>query len=741
MFVCAARRRICGRNVMATTSFPGAGFGGGLSPGIRVGGARYILKRLLGRGEISEVWLAQDVKNRREVTLKFLPAALLSDANLVEKFKEETERNFLLAHRHIAATYEFVRDHGAAAVAVEFVDGWSLATFKIDRPQQRYQVAEISSWIRQLCGALSFAHDQFGIVHCDLKPSNLILNAQYEIKVTDFGIARSIQIESAKRGLVLGGSGGIGFLSPQQVMGGEPSKADDIYSLGATIFDLLTGTPPFYKGEIVAQICGLKPPGMNERLRELKIEDVISPVWDDAVARCLAKNPTGRPQSAGEVLQLLERGELPEPVVPQAEPEPQPVVLETSSEPAEEAAPVAPVKKSRRTAALAACTVFILAAAFLIFAHRKGASPEKFVAAPQSGQPGSPDKNFAAGTGADGEIRCVTVQPDGKILLGGKFTSFNGQPISKIIRLNADGGVDAGFTPLNPPGAAVHAIALQADGKILAGGDSMQAGRPRRHVVRLNPDGTVEGRFGNKANYDHEVRAIVVQPDGKILVSGNFTQVLGQGQNRIVRLNSDGTPDNSFNIGDGATGIVSALTLQPDGKILAAGKITRFDGHPVTGVVRLLPGGGFDETFKSAGEKAEVFAVGVLPDGKILIGGNFSSFNGVAANRIARLNPDGTVDAGFNAGSGPDDDIIGLTVQPDGKIVIGGDFTHVEGTSRNRIARLEPDGRLDTNFDPGTGADNAVWRVALQADGQILIVGAFQNFDGAPGGGIARLKN
>jgi serine/threonine protein kinase len=326
------------RIVMAKSNFSsGGGFGEELSPGVRVGGARYVLKRMLGRGENSEVWLAQDVKAGKEVALKFLPAALLSDANVVERLKQEAQRNFLLVHPHIASTYEFMRNFSSVAIATEYVEGWSLATFKIDKPQQRYRVEEIEWWIRQLGAALDFAHNECGIIHRDLKPANLLVNAKDELKVTDFGIAASVRGECSRRGLA--GSGGLGFMSPQQVMGAEPSWLDDIYSLGATIFDLLTSTPPFYKGEIITQICGLKAPSMKERLRELGIaDDAISPVWEDAVAACLAKNPADRPQSVKEVLQLIERSELPKPVEPPVEiqTEVKPVATETAVEPAEE---------------------------------------------------------------------------------------------------------------------------------------------------------------------------------------------------------------------------------------------------------------------------------------------------------------------------------------------------------------------------------------------------------------------
>jgi uncharacterized delta-60 repeat protein len=747
---------------MASSNFsPGAG--GKLSSGDRVGGGHFLLKRLLGRGENSEVWLAQDIKNSRQVALKFLPPAFLSDANLIERLKQDAQRHRLLAHPNIAATYEFVRDHSSAAIAVEFVDGWSLATLKVDKLCRCYRVEEIERWIHQLCAALDFAHNEFGIVHSDLKPANLLLNAQEELKITDFALAQTVRTESSRRGLVKGIYGGLGFLSPQQVMGAEPSKLDDIYSLGATIFDLLTGMPPFYKGEVFAQICSLKPPSMTGRIKELEIQDdPISPVWEDTVARCLAKNPADRPQSAKEVLELLQRSEVPKPAEPQVKAEP--AIAKVVIEPPEKTAPVEVVKTKTETdnptdagfspevttvppkktglmiAAVATVAILVLAAglfASLVWKHGSSGKTTS-VAIKQAEQSGSLDKSFNPGTGADDEIRCVVVQPDGKILLGGKFTSFNGEPIKRIVRLNADGSVDESFAP-NPMGT-VHAIALQDDGKILIGGDGMQSKHGLRRVLRLNTDGSLDKSFKFAVNYNGEVRAILVQPDGKMLVSGNFTQIRGQSQNRMVRLNTDGTLDRSFNIGDGADGIVSGLALQPDGKILAFGKIVNFNNRSCGGVVRLMPDGSVDESFISAADKAEVFALNVLPDGKILLGGNFTSFNGVAANRIARLNPDGMVDAGFHPGAGPDKDIIGSAVQPDGKIIIGGDFTHVQGTACNHIARLDADGSLDKNFNPGTGADNAVWRLALQPDGKILIVGAFKNFDDASCGGVSRLE-
>src|SRR5438445_11087353 len=139
----------------------GSGLHGVLAVGARVGAARYILKRKLGKGECSEVWLARDIKREQEVALKFLPSALVQDPPTIEWLEQETRRSAQLAHPAIARVYEFVCDYQAAAFATEYVDGWPLAVLKVDRPERRYRIDEIIPWIRQLCAALEYAHHGF----------------------------------------------------------------------------------------------------------------------------------------------------------------------------------------------------------------------------------------------------------------------------------------------------------------------------------------------------------------------------------------------------------------------------------------------------------------------------------------------------------------------------------------------------------------------------------------------------
>jgi len=755
---------------MKDPSAPGANHVHGLSealvPGARVGGARYILRRVLGRGGMTAVWLARDVKLEQEVALKLLPAALLQDLNAVERLKNETRRNLQLAHPQIARTYDFIQDHQLAAIAMEYVDGWSLAAMRVDRARQRYRLEEVTPWVRQLCAALTYAHTETGILHLALKPANLMLNSREQLKLTDFGIARSLQGIAAPRDLNVAAAA-VGFMSPQQALGQKPSVLDDVYGLGATIYDLLTGTPPFYKGQVLAQVCDLKPSGMTERLFELAIEDSIPLVVEDTVALCLEKDPAKRPQSISQVLQLLERSEVPLPVsapkplvmAPQpVEPQipsppisgPPTVVAPPVESPPKVAEPTEapPLVKARPSAnrrtfimagLVAGAALGLLALTGVGFWFWAANHAGKGWAA-TAGSAGSLDTTFRPATNADQEIRVALQQPDGRILIGGMFTEFGDGPCRGIARLETDGSLDGSL------GATVQgdvfALALQQDGKIILGGSFTEAnGQPCRRIARISPDGTLDESFTAKAGVNHEVRTLVVQPDGKILAGGHFDAVSGHRQNHVARFNADGTRDGTFNPGRGAAGIVWSLALQADAKILVAGDFTSFDQKPWGRLVRLNPSGRADTSFApGSGADAQIFAVAVQPDGKIVIGGDFTRFNLVERNRIARLNPDGSLDNTFTPGAGPNTGIRCLSLQPDGKLLIGGVFTSVNGVARGRVARLNADGSLDMGFNPGEGASEVVRWVAPQADGKVVVVGGFSRFDGKDCVRLARLR-
>jgi uncharacterized delta-60 repeat protein len=737
---------------------------GALERGQRVGGARYILKRVLGHGASGSVWLAWDVKLAQDLALKILPEAVIRNPNALERLKTETERKAGLVHPNIVRLHDFVHDQHLAAISMEYVEGWSLAALRVDKPQHRYRLQEITPWVRQLCAALTYAHTEAGLLHLDLKPANLLLNSREQLKVTDFGLARSLHgiVTSTELTAALST---LGFLSPQQVLGENPSVPDDVYGFGATLYDLLTGTPPFYKGQVLAQVCELTPPTLSARLRELGIDDGIPAVVEDTVAQCLEKNPAKRPQSIAAVLKLLERSEVParrtkpltgdsdppprttaraEAPAPAAPPpiippsvQPPPIPVPAEPPPAAATAPVAaetappppapaPPPRSRRNFILltaAVCGLAVLALGAVLWTARHSA--HLFA---KAGPPGTLDTAFRPATNADHEIRIVLEQPDRKIVIGGMFTQFGDAPHRGLARLLPDGRLDATYAATT--GGEVFALALQPDGKLIIGGDFPAVNEsPCRSVARLNPDGSLDEEFTAKAGVNRVVRAAVVQPDGKVLIAGGFTTVAGKRQNRIARFDADGARDTTFKPGAGAQAVIWSLALQADGKILAGGDFTSFSRKQCGRLARLNSDGSLDTEFDTShGADASVFAVAVQRDGKVLIAGDFTHVNEVERSHIARLNADGTLDVTFDPGAGTDWGVRCLALQPDGKILIGGIFTTVQDQPRNRIARLSPDGSLDTEFDPGDGANEVVRWVAPQADGNVLVVGGFARF-------------
>ena len=136
---------------------------------------------------------------------------------------------------------------------------------------------------------------------------------------------------------------------------------------------------------------------------------------------------------------------------------------------------------------------------------------------------------------------------------------------------------------------------------------------------------------------------------------------------------------------------------------------------------------------------SSVYTTSIQSDGQLIIGGNFTSYNGIARNKIARLNTDGSLDASFNPGTGANNDVSTTSIQSDGKIIIVGDFTFYNDIPINRIARLKTNGTLDATFNPGTGA-NAVQTTSIQSDGKIIIGGGFTTYNGIAINRIARLN-
>lgn len=358
---------------------------------------------------------------------------------------------------------------------------------------------------------------------------------------------------------------------------------------------------------------------------------------------------------------------------------------------------------------------------------------------------GTPDTNYNLGTGADGNVSSIVFQPDNKMIIGGEFTSYNGMIKNKIARLNTDGTLDTSFN-MNGAGAngTVSAVALQNNGKIIAGGTfTKYNGNDITNLVRINADGSYSNDLTLGTSFNNSVTAVAVQNDGKIIVGGSFTNYNGTAINRLTRLNTDGTIDATFSVGTGAnSGSISSIILLADGKMIITGLFTSFNG--TTGrIFRLNTDGTIDTSFSTGGTGTNlpIYTVAVQQDGKILIGGNFSTFNGIANARVARLNSNGSLDTTFAPGTNIDGSVQTLVVQPDNKVIIAGAFTKYGTTLSNKIMRLNADATLNTTFDVGSGTNNNINKMVLDPNNNVLIGGVFTNYKGSGKNRIARILN
>ncbi len=346
----------------------------------------------------------------------------------------------------------------------------------------------------------------------------------------------------------------------------------------------------------------------------------------------------------------------------------------------------------------------------------------------------------------NGRVEAVATQPDGKTLLGGAFTAFDGASAPYLMRLNADGSRDPSFS-LTGTGfdLGVLRIAIQPDGKIVVGGYfTSYNGTARPAVARLNGDGSLDTSFVQTGTgLNSWVYALDIQPDGKVLVGGIFNSYNGTARSSIARLNADGSLDTSFVVGTGLNSAPTTIKVQPDGKILVAGYFSQYNGSAVNYLVRLNSDGTRDGTLTQtgAGFNSFLFDVGVQSDGKILAAGAFTQYAGTSVVRIARLNGDGTLDSGFiQTGTGLNSSVRTLAVESSGKIAVGGSFSSYNGTTVGSFARLNSDGSLDSLISPtGTGLSQSVYSIAPQSDGKYLVGGNFGYYDTVSAANLARL--
>jgi uncharacterized delta-60 repeat protein len=347
------------------------------------------------------------------------------------------------------------------------------------------------------------------------------------------------------------------------------------------------------------------------------------------------------------------------------------------------------------------------------------------------------DSTFYLGTGPSGFIRTMALQPDGKILLGGAFASFSGYYQSNYTRLYPEGSVDSTFNYGIGANSMVNSIVVETNGNILLAGNFTTVNYSNRaRIARLDTNGTVDTTLA-AASLNAACYAAIGLQYGKVVVGGSFGTPPKSG---LLRLLLSGNPDVSFDPGLGITnGAVYAMAL--DGtQVMVGGSFTVFDVVARSHIARINADGQVDLNYVPPAIDGVVYAMALQPDRKLLIAGDFEYINGEPHNRIARLNADGSLDTTFTSPAMTNGAVFALAFQSDGKILAAGSFTNINGLTRNRLARFGANGGLDLNFDPGVGANHAIYALAIQSDGKILIAGTFTTVNGFSYNGVARLK-
>ncbi len=352
--------------------------------------------------------------------------------------------------------------------------------------------------------------------------------------------------------------------------------------------------------------------------------------------------------------------------------------------------------------------------------------------------PGSVDVTFTPGAGANDLVRSLALQPDGKVLVGGAFSSFAGTNRLRLARMNYDGTHDLGFNPGAGADGLVTAIGVRADGRIVVAGAFTNFNAiALNRVARLLTNGAVDLNFNRIAPFDANLSSLAVQSSGNVFVGGSFN-LPSPG---VVRLRNDGSADVSFYTGTGANGPVHAVSECANHTVVIAGAFTQVDGLNRRRVARLLPNGITDPGFVPPANIAGVlYALLVQPDGRVIIGGDFTTIDGASYRGIARLNANGTLDLAFNPGTGAGGIVYAVALEADGDVLIGGTFSEVAGVTRTRLARLKSNGALDLTFDSGLGPNGTVNAIVVAPDNKIVIGGNFTSVNGQPRHGVARIN-
>jgi uncharacterized delta-60 repeat protein len=363
---------------------------------------------------------------------------------------------------------------------------------------------------------------------------------------------------------------------------------------------------------------------------------------------------------------------------------------------------------------------------------------------------GSKDTSFNMGTGFNSDLNTIVLDSAGKLYVGGIFATYQGVAANRIIKLNTDGSKDTSFDNTTGFNNDVNTIALDSAGKLYVGGNfTGYKSASLNRIIKLNTDGTVDGSFDSVQGFDQRVTKILINSAGKIYAAGAFNLYRNQFNKSIIRLNPDGTKDSGFTNDPGFNrGQLNNIEFNSSGNILAVGQSIPGYATPDNGIVSLLENGTKNNDFSSLGGYFFPLGVGITDavktsDNKYYVVGNFTYYQGVSANSIVKLNSDGSIDTSFDYGtgfgSGPSS--MRLALDSAGKLYVTGNFTTYKGETNNGIIRLNPDGTKDLGFDNTTGFSAAGFqRIKLDSAGKIYVAGQFTTYKGVAANRIIKLN-
>ncbi len=350
------------------------------------------------------------------------------------------------------------------------------------------------------------------------------------------------------------------------------------------------------------------------------------------------------------------------------------------------------------------------------------------------------DTTFNRGIGPAKSSHKTIIQPDGKILLKGQVGSYDGVVREVLTRLHEDGSIDTSFANKFIVKGRMDDFVLLADGKIiLTTTDTVYDGTAIKNIIRINSDGSIDEsfNFGNSGPNGYSEK-LLLQPDGKILLEGTFTEYNGVAVKRLIRIDNNGAIDPSFTYAMNS-GSVLAMKYLSDGKILVSAAYSYVADSLQPRMIRLHSDGSRDTTFNygKVGNDMHAHAMDIQSDGKIIIVGEFEKYNDKVIKGIARLNPDGSLDETFNGGVNGyvGVNLYDVKVTSDDKILVGGFITSYNNVDCSGLIALNADGSLNNSFynmvlNKALYSQSMVSGISIQADNKIVISGSFRTYIG-----------